>query len=842
MSVHQVPPTTARSRVGRLAALAVASATACVVVPVAVAPSATAADPVTIQLLNLNDFHGRIDANTTKLATTVEGLRAQHGDDSTLLLSNGDNIGASLFASAVQQDEPTLDVLNALDVAASSAGNHEFDQGYDDLTGRVADRAEFPFLGANVYDKGTTNPALPEFELLEVQGQTVAVIGAVTLETEDIVSPAGIATIEFGDPVEAVNRVAGELSDGDEANGEADVIVAEYHEGANAATSLDAAKADRPEFADIVDGTSAAVDVIFTGHTHQKYAYDAPVPGGEGTRPVLQTGQYGENVGQVLLSVDPATGDVVSYQQANVARSATENVALPRVAAVKQITDAALAFAAEVGNQPVGEITGDITRAYNSAGAAVRDAQSSLGGLVGNALRDGIPSDLGAADIGIVNPGGLRDDLLFAGNPSVPGNTDGVVTVAEANNVLPFLNNIWLVELTGADLKAVLEQQWPVEGRSTTLRLGLSDNMSVTVDPAGPVGDRVKNIWIDGELVGPEDTYTVSTFNFLAQGGDSFSAFTNGTSRDTGLVDRDLWLSYLEDNSPIDPDFAVRQVNAPAVPTQLGVGETAEFTVAGLDLTSRGAPANEALVAEVYDAEGEFVADAGEFTVTGGQAAVELQVPIEAEAGDSVYLVSYPGGTVVGPIEVVDNRPASTVTGPGTATGFYNQYTAIPVQVDSAEGTGTGVVELRWGSYVHRAAVGADGRAVLALPKTFAPGTYRVGVYYLGDESTARSSAGVVVTINKARSVLKISAWPQPIPTGRTGTLGIEVGNSSGAPYSGWANVSYGGTGLRVFVNRGFARVTLPPKNTGWYRLTVWTDGTNLIAPAAAAISVPVRR
>ncbi|MFW6773660.1 5'-nucleotidase C-terminal domain-containing protein [Nocardioides sp. CPCC 205120] len=842
MSVHQVPPTSARSRVGRLAALAVASATACVVVPVAVAPSATAADPVTIQLLNINDFHGRIDANTTKLATTVESLRAQHGDDSTLLLSNGDNIGASLFASAVQQDEPTIDVLNALDLDASAAGNHEFDQGYDDLTGRVADRAEFPFLGANVYDKGTTTPALPEYELLEVQGQSVAVIGAVTLETADIVSPAGIADIEFGDPVEAVNRVAAELSDGDESNGEADVIVAEYHEGANAAASLDAAKADRPEFADIVDGTSAAVDVIFTGHTHQKYAYDAPVPGGEGTRPVLQTGQYGENVGQVLLSVDPETGDVVSYQQANVARSATENLALPRVAAVKEITDEALDYAAEVGNQPVGEITGDITRAYNSAGAAVRDAQSSLGGLVGNALRDGIPSNLGTADIGIVNPGGLRDDLLFAGNASVPGNTDGVVTVAEANNVLPFLNNIWLVELTGADLKAVLEQQWPVEGRSTTLRLGLSDNISVTVDPAGAAGDRIKNIWIDGELVGPEDTYTVSTFNFLAQGGDSFTAFTNGTSRDTGLVDRDLWLSYLEDNSPIEPDYAVRQVDAPAVPTQLGVGETAEFTVAGLDMTSRGAPANEALTAELFDAEGEYLGEIGSSPVEGGSAAVELTIPVEAEAGDLVYLVSDASGTVVGPIEVVDNRPASTLVGPGTATGFYNQYTAIPVQVDTAEGTGTGTVELRWGNYVHRAAVDANGRAVLALPKTFAPGTYRVGVYYGGDRNTAPSSVGVVVTINKARSVLKISAWPQPIPTGRTGTLGIEVGNSSGAPYTGRAFVSYAGTGMEVWVHRGFARVTLPPKATGWHRLAVWTEGTRLIAPAATEIKVPVRR
>ncbi len=182
--------------------------------PVVIGLGLTAA-PVTLNLLNINDFHGRIDSNTVKFAGTIEKLRAEGGEGNTLFLSAGDNIGASLFASASAGDIPTLDVLNALDLKTSAVGNHEFDKGYSDLTGRVKDAADFSYLGANVYQKGTTTPALPEYAVFTVDGVKVGVIGAVTEETPTLVSPGGVSTVDFGDPVEAVNRVAGELTDGD---------------------------------------------------------------------------------------------------------------------------------------------------------------------------------------------------------------------------------------------------------------------------------------------------------------------------------------------------------------------------------------------------------------------------------------------------------------------------------------------------------------------------------------------------------------------------------------------------------------------------------------------------
>src|SRR5690606_30181255 len=234
-----------------------------------------------LNLLGFNDFHGRINSSTPLWAGTIEELRAAGGEDTTLLWSAGDNIGASEFASSVQQDQPTIDVLNALDLDASAVGNHEFDQGIADLTDRVigpdgARNAQWAYLGANVYTEGTTTPVLDEYALFDLDGVSVAVIGAVTQETPSLVLPAGVAGLDFGDPVEAVNRVAAQLSDGDESSGEAQVILASLHEG-SAATSgtLEDAVADSETFASIVNDLSPEVDAVINGHTNGKYAFDA---------------------------------------------------------------------------------------------------------------------------------------------------------------------------------------------------------------------------------------------------------------------------------------------------------------------------------------------------------------------------------------------------------------------------------------------------------------------------------------------------------------------------------------------------------------------------------------
>lgn len=563
---------------------------------VGITASPAHAASVSISLLNINDFHGRIEKDrTVQFANTVESERAKN-EANTLFLSAGDNIGATLFASASQQDNPTIDVLNALDLRGSAVGNHEFDTGFADLKGRVQDRATFDYLGANVYTKGTKTPALDEYKVYSVGGVDVGVIGVVTQDTPSLVSPAGISGLDFGNPVEAVNRVAGQLSNGNAADGEADVIVAEYHEGAESgATLADSAAADAT-FADIVANTSGLVDVIFNGHTHRPYAFDAPKPGG-GTRPVVQAAAYGASIGRVDLTVDDATGEVTAHTQGIVTRGSNLATDDPDVKEVKNIVDAALAAAAVVGNQPVGQITADITRADKDLstptiqGEDDRTSESPLGDLVGNALRDGVPADLPQPDIGITNPGGVRSDLLFKGDTTDnPANTDGVVTFAEANNVLPFANNISLVTMTGASLTKLFEQQFIA--KRGTLHLGVSDNVQTTIDATRPEGSKITSLRVDGKPVDPAARYTVSTPSFLASGGDEFTAFTEGTAKDTGLLDRDLWVNYLKAHKPLSPDFARQQVYVSGMQDTFRAGEKATLVLDQLDMRVANAVKN----------------------------------------------------------------------------------------------------------------------------------------------------------------------------------------------------------------------------------------------------------
>ncbi|KQY64550.1 ExeM/NucH family extracellular endonuclease [Nocardioides sp. Root140] len=733
------------------------------------------AGEVTLNLLGVNDFHGRINANTVKWAGTVEQLTEQGGADSTLMVGAGDLIGASEFASAVDGDQPTIDVMNALGLDASAVGNHEFDKGWPDLRDRVigpdnARNANWDYLGANVYAKGTTDPVLPEYATFEVDGVTVAVVGAVTEETSSLVSPAGIVDIDFGDPVEAVNRVAGELSDGDDANGEADVIIASFHAGATqgVGSSYEDEIAKGGEFAEMAT-LDASVDVIFNGHTHQTYAWDAPVPGQAGvTRPIIQTGQYADNVGQVSLTVDSATGAVVSYQSRNVARTTVPDAdlvaAYPRVAQVKTIVDAAIAHAAEIGNQPVGEVTADITRAKTPAGAEDRAAESTLGDLVGNALRDGLPSDF-EADLGIVNPGGLRADMTYAGNTAGnPANTDGVVTYAEANAVLPFVNNVSLVDVTGAQLKEILEQQWQPDGASRPfLALGLSDNVRVTQDATKPRGSRITSVIIDGVALDPTATYTVSTFSFLAAGGDNFFAFTDGQASDTGLVDRDLWISYLQGHKPVAPDFARQQVVESGLPASVSAGDEVSFTLSNLDLTSGGSPDNTEL--RVFLRNDTDSVPMGTFPVTDGSATVAFTAPADLQGTWTVGAVADPTLTQVG-LPLAPTPTSITAEADDVAYGSTGEVVA---ELTSANPT-TGEVEVLFDDEVIGTGTLTDGSATVQFDTLgLDMGNNTLTVRFAGDEQNLASETTIQVKVTKAVPLVtsKLSTTKPVVKSGR---------------------------------------------------------------------------
>ncbi|MBF0960470.1 MAG: 5'-nucleotidase C-terminal domain-containing protein, partial [Actinomyces sp.] len=178
-----------------------------------------------------------------------------------------------------------------------------------------------------------------------------------------------------------------------------------------------------------------------------------------------------------------------------------------------------------------------------------RGIESSLGDLVADSLRETILTPDGkSVDIGMINAGGLRADL-------VPGE-DGTITYAQTYEVEPFSNELGYVTLKGSDVKDALEQQWKTDLNSQNsrpmLKLGLSSNVRYTYDPARPYGERITSVTINGEPLKADATYTVGSVTFLLAGGDSFEALTRGGAAVTnGNLDRDSFNDYLARHSGV---------------------------------------------------------------------------------------------------------------------------------------------------------------------------------------------------------------------------------------------------------------------------------------------------
>lgn len=561
-----------------------------------------------VNLLTVNDFHGRIDSGdlTGKLgknfACTMITQRAALGASNTVTVGAGDLINASTFASQVQHEEPTIDFLGAVGLQVSSVGNHEFDSGFADLTGRIIPRAHehgFEYVGANIYTKGTKTPAMKSYEVYTVNGVRVGVVGAVTAETPNLVAGLGIAGLDFGDPVEGANTVVNQLTDGDAANGEADVVVVAYHEGGpySSTTGTLADQMKVPVFAHLVNDTSPKAAAIIQGHTHQAYVYDLPVPGAidGSTRPVLQTGNYAANVGKIQFGIDTSTMKVVGYNAGNVpvvaySPTCAADAQWQRAAA---IVDAAVTYAKPIAAQPVGKITTSITRAYNN-GAEDRGRESSLSNLIAQQMVESVnATGNNHADIGIMNPGGVRNDL--------PYGTDGTITYGQAAAILPFGNTLKTADYTGAQVKRILEEQWqPVSASRPFLALGLSKNVTYTYDPNRAQGDRISGIYLDGTPIDPAKVYSVTSSSFLVTNvgtaPDNFATMLQGANyRDTGLSDGNAFVDWLKANSPVSPSWVqhgVGVIGTPAVTGSKNGPQTITMRLEGFDLTSLGSPAN----------------------------------------------------------------------------------------------------------------------------------------------------------------------------------------------------------------------------------------------------------
>jgi len=605
---------------------------------------------VDINLVTVNDFHGRIEQSGTaagiaRLSTAVNQFRAENPN--TIFAAAGDMIGASTFTSFIQQDVPTIETLNAAGLDVSAVGNHEFDRGFADLTDRVMPLASWEYLGANVYDKATGDPALPEYWIKKFNGIRVGFVGAVTDELPSLVSPTGIEDITVGSPVEAANRVADQLSDGKSSNGEADIVILLVHEGA-ATTDISSATDPKSRFGQIVLNADDNIDAIVSGHTHLPYNHVI-----EG-RPVISSGQYGERFSNMEISYDRKSKSITSmnntlYTMATAfddRGNVTQWLAEPDPEIVPIVT-AATAVANDLGNVVIGQASGAFNRAQrpgivNGVPALVenRGGESTLGNFVADVQLWALNDDgTRSVDITVMNPGGLRADI-----------NAGDTTYREAADVQSFANTLVTVEMTGAQVKAVLEEQWQPAGASRPfLKLGVNEALSYTYDPTAAQGSHIIDIFLDGLPLDLAAKYTVGANSFLGGGGDNFTTFAldevKATKADSGKIDLEAMVDYFEVFGSAAPDYAQRAVGVDLVSI---VGDQATLNLSSLDFSTTEPKAgsvtvsfNGATLASV-PVDPEFP-DPATFDEI-GRATVTFTIPAGADAG-SVFVITTPTGT-----------------------------------------------------------------------------------------------------------------------------------------------------------------------------------------------------
>ena len=518
-----------------------------------------------VTVIGLNDFHGNLEptnfAGVTvpapadpakQLSLRTGGVEVIGGyldqerakTPNLIFVGAGDLIGASPVTSSLLRDEPSVIALSKLGMRASSLGNHEFDQGLKELLrmqnggcdSNAPDKAckfqnpypaaGFQWLGANVVDRASGKPVFAPYSIQEVGGAKIAFIGAVTKTTPTIVSPDGVASLSFLDEAASVNRYVPEIK----AKG-ADAIILLIHEGGASKDGFDqpACGTLTGPITDIVNRLDPAVSAVISGHTHQ--GYNCTING----RVVIQGDFYGHLLQRLDMTVDKRANRVTAIRAANVVmdpRSTPRNAAMTElVARAKTLTDA-------VKQTPLGTVaSASILRAANAAG------ESALGDLIADSQL-AATADRGAV-IAFMNPGGIRADLNATGG----GTT---VTFGDAYAVQPFGNTLVVMDLTGAQIKALLEQQFDNPNPGSNRILQVSKGFTYSYDSTAAKGSRVdaSSIKVNGAALDPARTYRVTMNSFLSTGGDTFSTFKEGVNvlQLPNLVDVDALAAYIKAN------------------------------------------------------------------------------------------------------------------------------------------------------------------------------------------------------------------------------------------------------------------------------------------------------
>jgi len=534
------------------------------------------AAPVAVQIIAINDFHGALEpprasvsaagsdgatvqvpaGGAAHLATAIAQLR--EGNANSITVAAGDLTGASPFASSQFLDEPAVLALNMIGLELNAVGNHEFDRGPEELlrlqnggcekhTARTPCRvdgafpgARFRYLAANVRTAagGTLFPATALRSFGKGRNAVrVGFIGLTLKETPTLVVPSAVEDLRFADEAETINALVPKLRE----EGAAAVVVL-IHQGVTTKVGYNDKSCGgvSGDLLPILAKLDPGVDLVVSGHTHSAYVCDyAQI---DPARPFLLTsaGRNGMLVSDITLTIDPLLRRVVGRRVDNIIvqsggytgpTGAVEvQPAFRQFAVDPQVSSLVTRYvnAAEpIARRVVGRLTAAAERARNSSG------ESDLGNLVADAQLQAT-----GTDIAFMNSYGLRADLVPAAG--------GAVTYGQLYAVQPFGNILQVKGLTGAQLRAVLEQQF-ASGSNTPERpnmLQVSRGFAYSYDLSRPAGQRIVSMTLNGEPIEDARVYRVAVSNFLATGGDNFTVFKSGSDLGGAIEDIDALEAY----------------------------------------------------------------------------------------------------------------------------------------------------------------------------------------------------------------------------------------------------------------------------------------------------------
>jgi len=507
------------------------------------APTTNAAEgDFDLTIMHTNDTHATLDA-VAKRAGLIKTIRTEKTN--SLLLDAGDVFSGTLYFNEFS-GQADLALMNYMGYDAMTFGNHEFDRGdaengHKSLSEFVKG-AEFPFVSTNVdfsadpffeglqnksYETVFENGQIYNGIIKDFNGEKVGIFGLTTEETEKISSPVDVT---FEDYIASAEAAVAAF----EAAG-VNKIIAISHIGYDDSADVD----NDLLLAKNVEG----IDVIVGGHSHTKLTEAVVANNFDAPTVIVQTGQYGENLGQLDVTFD-ANGEVTS--QLGQLLPVKDLVADEEAAALLQ------PYTDKIEDRKM-ESTGVSSEVYLNGSRGlwgVRAGETNLGNLI----TDGMLATAKKIDpetvIAIQNGGGIRASI-----------DEGDITVGEVLTVMPYGNSLGIMSLKGSEILAALEhslKEFPKENGGFLHMSG----MSVAFDGTAKAGERVLAVYVGEEELDLNKMYKVATNTFTAKGGDGYSmfatAYKEGRLSEPGNVDWEMFIDYIKSLETVKPEVEDR--------------------------------------------------------------------------------------------------------------------------------------------------------------------------------------------------------------------------------------------------------------------------------------------